>query len=432
MKRKFVTAAGVALVATLALAACSSGAAEPAAKADGPVTLSLSGWSVATTPEFQLLADGFHAKNPNVTVELKEYDPINYNTLLTADLAAGSGPDIITQKEVKFVSTFKEGNQLVDVSDIKLPAGIGGADAYKIDGKSYAVPYRQDSWVLYYNKALFDAAGIDYPDGTWTWDDYAATEVELSVALKAKNAVGGYQHSWQSTVQGFANAQSPKADILSGNFSYLKPYYQRVLGMQADGGQINFNTRNANQLTYQGEFGKQKAAMMPMGSWYVATLVAQQASGDADTFEWGIAPAPQLTSATTGTKKVPVTFGDPTGFGINAAVTGAKLTAAKAFLAYAASEAAATSLAGIGITPALLNDTVVDKYFSVKGSPTDELSKFAFATHKTLPENPTSSKTAAIQGILGDLHTAVMSGSVTIDAAIKTAQDRVKNEVGTD
>src|SRR5512133_582325 len=100
MKRKFVAAAGVAMVATLALAACSASPAADTAEASGPVTLSVSGWSVATTPEFQLLADGFEKKFPDVTVELKEYDPVNYNTLLTADLAAGSGPDIITQKEV--------------------------------------------------------------------------------------------------------------------------------------------------------------------------------------------------------------------------------------------------------------------------------------------------------------------------------------------
>ena len=432
MKRKFVAAAGVAMVATLALAACSASPATESAEAGGPVTLSVSGWSIATTPEFQLLADGFEEKYPDVTVELKEYDPVNYNTLLTADLAAGSGPDIITQKEVKFVSTFQEGGQLVDVSDVELPEGIGGTEAYEIDGASYAVPYRQDSWVVYYNKALFDQAGIDYPDGTWTWDDYADTAEDLTAGLGGGSVFGAYQHTWQSTVQGFANAQAPKADILEGDFEHLAPYYDRVLGLQDDGAQVSFNTRNANQLTYQGEFGKQKAAMLPMGSWYVATLIAQQASGESDDFEWGVAPAPQYDESTTGLDNTPVTFGDPTGFGINAAVKGAKLAAAKDFLAYAASEEAAQSLAEIGITPALLNDAVVETYFAVDGAPTDDLSKFAISTHETRPENPTSSKTAAIQGILGDLHTAVMSGSEPVKSAITTAEDRVKNEVGLD
>ena len=423
MKRKLAIAVGIAAVASLTLAACSG--SEAPEETTGPVTLTLSGWSVATTPEFQTLADGFHAENPDVTIELKEYDAAEYNTLVTADLAAGVGPDIITQKEVKFVTTFQEGGQLLDVSDVELPDGISGADSYKVDGTAYATPYRNDSWVLYYNKALFDAAGVDYPDGSWTWDDYADAAAEL----KAGGApFGAYQHRWQSVVQGFANAQETQGEgVLSGEYDYMAPFYDRVLDLQNSGAIIDFNTSSANQLTYQGEFGTQKAAMLPMGTWYVATLIAQQASGDADTFEWGFAPIPQVDGKTA---DEPVTFGDPTGFGINAGIDEEKVDAAKAFLAYAASEAGASSLAAIGITPALTNDAVVDAYFAVKGAPTDELSKFAWSTHKVYPENPTSNKTATIQGILNDMHTAILSGSKSVDDAITEAQDRVKNEVG--
>jgi len=423
MNRKILAAGSIAAAAALVLTGCSGG--DTPADPSGPVSLSLSGWSLDTTPEFQALADAFHAKNPDITVTLKEYDPTEYNTLVTADLAAGSGPDIITQKEVKFLTTFQEGGQLLDVSDVKLPDGIGGADSYKVDGKAYAVPYRQDAWVLYYNKALFDAAGVDHPDGSWTWDDYDAAAEKLS----GDAAKGSYMHRWQSVVQGFANAQTG-SDILKGGFDYMKPYYERVLALQDEGAQVDFNTSSANQLTYQGEFGKQKAAMLPMGSWYTATLIAQQASGEADTFEWGIAPAPQLDSSTTGTDNTPVTFGDPTGFGVNAALDGDKAAAAKKFLEFAASEDAAQVLAGIGITPALTSDAVTETYFGVEGAPTDDLSKFAWSTHEVLPENPTSTKTAAIQGILGDMHTAIMSGSTSVDDAIKEAQDRVANEVG--
>jgi multiple sugar transport system substrate-binding protein len=434
MKRKFAAAAGIAVVATLSLAACSGGGTEAApSESAGPVTISLSGWSLDTTPEFQALADAFHEANPDVTVELKGYDAAEYNTLVTADLAAGSGPDIITQKEVKFVPTFVEGGQLLDVSDVELPDDISGAKSYEVDGTAYAVPYRNDSWVLYYNKALFDQAGVEYPDGSWTWDDYSDAAAALTDGLAAAGgtAKGAYLHNWQSTVQGFANAQSD-GDILEGEYGYMKPFYDNVLALQDGGDQVDYNTAKANQLTYQGEFGKQNAAMMPMGTWYVATLIAQQASGDADDFEWGIAPIPQVDSKTTGLDNTPVTFGDPTGFGINAGIDDSKVAAAKKFLAFAAGEEGAQVLAQIGITPALLTDAVVDTYFSVDGAPTDDLSKFAYSTHEVHPENPTSNKAAAIQGILSDMHTAIMSGSASVSDAIKEAQDRVANEVGLD
>ncbi|WP_217180886.1 ABC transporter substrate-binding protein [Streptomyces sp. AC495_CC817] len=426
MNRKILAAGSIAAVAALALAGCSGSTdAGESADPDAPVTLTMSVWNLENTPEFKTLADAFSAEHPNITIELKEYDAAEYNTLVTADLAAGSGPDIITQKEVKYVTTFQEGGQLLDVSDVAVPKGIKGADSYKVDGVAYAIPYRQDSSVLFYNKALFDSAGVEYPDGSWTWDDYQAAAEKLTTG----GVKGAYMHRWQSLVQGFANAQTDNSP-LDGDYGHLADYYERALDMQSAGLQVDFNTSTANQLTYQGEFGTQKSAMMLMGTWYVATLIAQQASGDANEFEWGIAPAPQLDSKTAGTDKTPITYGDPTGFGINAGVDETKAAAAKEFLEFAASEEGAQALAAIGNTPAFTNDAIVETFFSVEGAPSDDLSKFAWSGTKVVAENPTSSKTAAIQGILGDLHTAIMSGSTSIDDAIKTAEDRVKNEVG--
>lgn len=436
MRRTIPTVLGVAAAAiSLVLAGCSSGTDTPEAAPfpTGPVTISLAGWSLSTTPEFQTLADGFHTEHPNVTVEVKEYSAADYDTQMTADLAAGTAPDIYVQKNLKNFFTYQDGGQLVDVSDIAGGlSGVGGLSGYQIDGKTYAIPYRQDSWVLYYNKDLFDKAKVAYPDGTWTWDDYATAAKKLTTELKAagSSAVGTYEHSWQSTVQGFALAQTSGADLASGNFSYLKPYYTRALDLQTSGAQASFGTVTTNKLTYQAQFGKQQAAMLPMGTWYVATLLKQRGTGDADKFNWGIAPIPQFSSATTGTSKTPVSFGDPTGLGINAAVSsGEKLTVAKAFLAYAAGEAAAKALAGIGITPANTSDSVVQTYFSLTGLPTDDLSKFAWGKHDTKPENPVSKFTAGLQNVLNELHTSVMSGSTSIDDAITAAQNKAKNEV---
>ena len=435
MKRLISTVLGVTAAASLLVGGCSSGSPAATASAgvpSGPVTLTLAGWSLSTTPEFKTLADGFHAAHPNVTVQLKEYDATNYDTQMIADLAAHSAPDIYVLKNLKNFYTYQSGGQLVDVSDVAKSLGsqVGGLSDYQIDGKTYAIPYRQDSWVLFYNKALFDKAGVTYPDGSWTWDKYVSVSEQLTTALKAKNskALGDYQHLWQSTVQGFALAQTPGAKLTTGDFSYLKPYYDRALALQSAGAQPSFGTATTNKLTYQAEFGKQQAAMMLMGTWYIATLLSQQAKGDADTFTWGMAPAPQFDSSTAGSGKTPVSFGDPTGLGINPAISKDKISAAKAFLAYAAGQQGAKALAAIGITPA---DTaaVATDFFATKGMPTDDLSKFAFSTHNTKPENPVSKYTVSLQNILNDLHTGVMSGSKNVDSAITDAQNRAKNEV---
>ncbi|GAA4935118.1 extracellular solute-binding protein [Actinoplanes utahensis] len=397
------------------------------AEDSGPITLTLAGWSLATTPEFKTLADGFRGTHPDITIELKEYDANNYDTQMTADLAAGKAPDVYVQKNLKNFYTYQHGKQLADVSDVaaKLGSSVGGLAPYQVDGKTWAIPYRSDSWVLFYNKALFDKAGVEHPDGTWTWERYSAAAKELTTKLKASGskALGTYQHTWQSTAQGFALAQTAGAELPSGNFGYLKPYYETALGLQTAGAQVSFGDATTNSLTYQAQFGKQQAAMMPMGTWYIATLLSQQAKGDADSFAWGIAPAPQLTTSAT-----PVTFADPTGFGINPKSSERKIAAAKDFLAYAAGPDAAKALAGIGVTPAD-NASAVDTILALEGAPNDEVSRLAYTKHDTKPENPVSEYTAPLQNVLKDLHTAIMSGSKPIDAAITEAQDRAESEV---
>ncbi|GGM08243.1 ABC transporter substrate-binding protein [Promicromonospora citrea] len=430
MNRKIMSGVGLAAVASLALTGC-GGQDEPAA-VDGPVTLTLAGWDFASTPEFQTLADAYHEANPDVTVELKEYPAgDDYDTALTADLAAGAAPDVFIVKNLKNYVTFTEGGTLLDISDVaaELDPATGGLAPMEVDGATYAVPYRQDSWLLYYNKELFEKAGVDLPDGSWTWDDYAEAAAELTEGIGEKQVTGTYLHSWQSTVQGFALAQSG-APLDGGDFSFLAPYYERALAMQDEGSQPSYATVTTNELAYQAQFGTQKAAMLPMGSWYIGTLVAEQESGAADTFEWGIAPIPQADESTTGTDATPVTFGDPTTMGINSGIDESKIETAKDFLAFAAGPEGAAALAGIGITPALIDDAVADTVFGLDGVPQDDLSRFAYTTHETLPENPVGPTTAAIQTILGEAHSAIMSESTPVDEALAEAEERVVNEVG--
>ncbi|WP_069386731.1 ABC transporter substrate-binding protein [Cellulosimicrobium cellulans] len=436
MKRTTPIAIGTAAVVALTLTACGGGGESgDAAPAEGPVTLTLAGWSLSSTPEFQTLADAFHEENPDVTVEVQEYAAGNdYDTQMTADLAAGTAPDIYVLKNLKNFYTYQSGQQLLDVSDVasELDPETGGLDAYEAEGAHYAVPYRQDSWVLYYNQELFDQAGVAQPDGSWTWDDYTQAAKDLTTAFQGSGstATGTYQHSWQSTVQGFALAQSEDAALDSGDYSFLEPFYERALDLQSSGAQPSYGTVTTNSLTYQAQFGTQQAAMMPMGTWYAATLISEQESGSADQFAWGMAPIPQADESTTGTDSTPVTFGDPTGLGINPAIDESKVQAAKDFLAFAAGEGGAEALAEIGITPALFSDSVVETFFSLEGVPTDDLSRFAFATHDTKPENPVAPSTAAVQNILNDLHTAVMSESTPIADAISEAESRASSEAG--
>ena len=433
--RKLKMAVGLVAVLGLTLTACSGGgSAAPKPVETGNVTLTMSGWSLSTTPEFQTLVDAFKTYEPNVTINIKEYDPNTYENLLLTDMTAGQAPDIIAIKQAKYTTQWAQGGQLMDISDLvsKLPSTVTGAASYQVDGKYYGMPYRQDSWLLFYNKDLFDKAGVAIPNGKWTWDDYVSNAKDLTTKLAAagSQALGTYEHSWQSTIQGLANAQAgdntnPNGPYFTGDYSYMLPYYQNMLDLQNAGAQVSYGDVTTNKLTYQAEFGKQSAAMMLMGSWYIATLVAQQKSGDADTFTWGMAPAPQKDSSTFA---MPVTFGDPTGMGINPNIDPSKVQAAKDFLTFISSETAAKALAGIGITPAMSSSAVTDAVFAGANMPTDAESKTAFQTHKTYPENPPGPDQMNISTVLGTAHTAIMSGSSDPQTALTDAGTTVQNK----
>ncbi len=51
---------------------------------------------------------------------------------------------------------------------------------YQLNGKTYAIPKDYDTIGLWYNKEMFDAAGISYPDETWTWETMAEAAEKLT------------------------------------------------------------------------------------------------------------------------------------------------------------------------------------------------------------------------------------------------------------
>ena len=436
---KAVIAAASAVVMTAGLAACGNSKSAETEKLDenAKTEITFAGWSLDSTPEFKTLADAFNKEHPNITVNLKEYSADDYDTQLTGDISSGSQPDVFPIKNLQKYYTYATSEGLADLSDIaadyKDDKNIDVSN-YDLDGKYYAMPYRQDSWVLFYNKDMFEKAGVAAPDGTWTWDDYTKAAEELKEKLPAagydaNSVYPMYQHNWRSLVQAFALAQTgytPDKNFFKGDFNYMKPYYERALKWQKDGLTIDWNTSKTTSVQYQAQFGTQKAAMLPMGTWYAATLVSQQASGDADQFNWGIAPIPQNPDEKASDK--PVTFGDPTGLAVSSKIDGQKLAAAKEFVKWAAGEGGSKALAEIATTPSYFSDAVADVYFSVKGMANDDLTKKAWQEHDTKPENPVGEGGDTIGTLLDTAHSAIMTGTQSVDQALSEASQNAKDQ----
>ncbi|GED90766.1 ABC transporter substrate-binding protein [Streptomyces sp. 6-11-2] len=415
---KILTAA---IALALLTAGCSSSGGSDTT-ADGKKVLRIALWNYDQTPEFKALIDGFKAKYPDIEVRPVDILSDDYSEKVTTMLAGGDTTDVLTMKTLTDYARFGTRGQLQSVTDEagKLDkAKYGGLDAYDLNGEYYALPYRQDFYVLYYNKALLRDSGADL--SKLTWSDYAALAKRQTKGNGASKVYGTYHHTWRSLVQAIAAAQTG-GDLLGGDYGFFKDQYAMTLDLQKSGATMPWATANSQKVTYKTMFTTDKAAMVPMGTWFAAVLVQEKAAGNFKD-DWGMVPLPQITADGKTT-----TFGAPTAFAINKKAKNSD--AARKFLSFASGPEGAAAVAKIGITPSYTDESVMNTYFSVQGMPTDDLTKKAMHPDTVKLEMPISEKSSDVDTILTEEHQLVMTGEKSLDQGIKEMNSRVKSEVG--
>lgn len=175
------------LTACAAAPVAAPAAEQPAAPAQ-PVELTYFTFSAA--PEHldsldEMIA-AFEAANPGVTVKVETAPFDQYFTKLQTLIAGGTAPDVYELNFENFVSYASKG-VLANLDDLA-SADPGFVDrfyprayeAFSLNGVQYGLPESFSDVVLFYNKDLFDAAGLDYPSADWTWQDELAAAQKLT------------------------------------------------------------------------------------------------------------------------------------------------------------------------------------------------------------------------------------------------------------
>lgn len=420
--KKGLSAAAL-LALAIGLSACGSSkdsSSDSNKSSNEKTTLTVSTWNYDTTPEFKALFEAFEKENPKINVKNIDIASDDYDTKLTTMLSSGDTTDVLTMKNLLSYSNYALRDQLVDetahIKKIDTAPAKDTYDMYKVDGKTYAQPYRTDFWVLYYNKDMFDAAGIDYPNNI-TWDQYE--EIAKKLSQPDKQIYGAYQHTWRSTIQAIAAAQNGD-NLVKPKYSYLASYYDRALRMQKDKSQMDLGTAKSTKVTYQSQFENGKAAMMYMGTWFMGALLTDKDAGNTNV-NWGIAQMPQEKSG----EKI-TTFGSPTAYAINK--NSKNKAAAQKFLDFCSGEKGAKILADVGVVPSYKTDAINKQYLENKGMPTDEVSKTTFDPDKIAVEFPVDKNGPAIDKILQEEHELILTGDESVKEGIANMQSRVKSE----
>jgi len=187
-----------------------SPAASPAGYTGPPVTIRYSIWGDPQEIASQTaIAEAFHAANPNITVDVDVSDWDAYWDKLQTGLAANAAPDVFAMDGPLFPD-YQSRDVLLDLKpmidrdgyDLTQLADQGVADFTTADGGQFGLPRDLNTIVLYYNKAMFDAAGIPYPDDTWDWTKFHEVATKLTDSGKGIWG-GGLQTSWQENYYNF-------------------------------------------------------------------------------------------------------------------------------------------------------------------------------------------------------------------------------------
>lgn len=175
----------MAAAVTVALALATTGCGSDSEGA-GPVTLSYGIWDQNQAPALEQIAADFEDANPDITVEIQVTPYEQYFTKLQAAAGGGEAPDVFWMNGPNFQLYASNGVITpisAQVKDDDLDTSVypdALTDLYSLDGELYGLPKDFDTIGLWYNKTLFDAAGVDYPDESWTWADLKDAAATLS------------------------------------------------------------------------------------------------------------------------------------------------------------------------------------------------------------------------------------------------------------
>lgn len=189
MKKKFRVL--VLSLCALFLVGCGSNDKGEASSGDsnGPVTISYAIWDSGQEKGLRKVADEFEKKNPNIKINIQVTGWNDYWTMLEAAATGGSLPDTFWMHSNE-IYRYGSNKMLLDLNDYikdskdvdlkNFPEGLN--KIYNINEHQYALPKDYDTIGLWYNKKMFDEAGIAYPDDSWNWDKLKEVAKKLTKA----------------------------------------------------------------------------------------------------------------------------------------------------------------------------------------------------------------------------------------------------------
>ena len=423
IKINFLTAAFTAVIIVGSLLFISAGQRE--SSSSGAVTLQVTRWDSTINSLVPNLLDAFKRIQPNITVDILDIPSADYTQRLSVMLNGGTEFDAFWIKDGDTTRGLANRGQLADLSAyvnrdrIDLRDFYGLADRFQMDGKLVALPASTGFYILYYNKDIFDRAGIPYPSNDMSWTEYEALAGRLSSGSGNNKVWGALFHTWNALVQNWG-VQDGKNNIMAIDYGFFKPYYDMAIRMQRAGSLWDFGTLQSAGIHYSSAFLQGNVATMPMGTWYYVTIIERIERGEAN-LNWGIAVIPHPQGVPAGW-----TVGSVTPIAINQASR--KKDAAWEFVKFVTSVEGAKIYAEIGEIPSRANSETMVAIANAPGMP--EGSMAALTVKNIELDRPMEDKVLEVNQMLGQEHSLIMLEEVTVDQGLANMARRSREIQG--
>lgn len=281
-----------------ALAPCPSNTnATAAGPESGNITLNVSGFS-SSPAEDALVTQGFQnfmKQNPNITVKWSPI-PDAYDTKMRANVASGNVPDVFYVTPA-MAQEYIPAGKLLNLSPYMSRDNVSPDSFYSslmqpfdcADGTVYGIAKDWNSLGLFYNKTMFQQAGLGDPTN-WSWSDLQTAAQKLTHGSGPSGVAGLALPPDASRWGAFLYANG--GQVLSNDGKQTA--FTSQAGIQSAQFYTGFEANHTGVQPkdvgagWDGEaFGKQEVAMTFEGGWMIPFMSQTYPS-----VQYGIAPVP--------------------------------------------------------------------------------------------------------------------------------------------
>lgn len=354
----------VAVLMAMALGGCQDSGRTP----DGKVKLSFQIWDNAQRRGMEAVAAAYMEQNPDVVVQVQVTSWDEYWTKLDAAAESNQLPDIFWMHTNQILK-YADYGMLADVTDLydeedpeyyqKHFSEISQDNAKGTDGRLYGVPKDKDTICLVYNKEMFDAAGVEYPNENWTWDDLTAASATIfektgkyGYMAYADDQLGYWNFVYQAGGH-ILNEEKTKAGFTDPGTRKGMEFYINLQKEPWCPDQRYFAETNPGTA-----FMSEQGAMYLEGNWNLMSMMQNNAAMEG---KWDVAVLPKCPDPVNGDGRATIS----NGLCYSTGARGKNLEYAKDFLKFAGSEEGqrAQGLSGAAIPAYIgLEDTWISAF----------------------------------------------------------------------